>query len=81
MDKLHEKGKMSKKQLIAYQIALLDAYEKEKSAKVTEELDAVLKDKDKLQKEYWSIIENDGYGSANFKFVVDNVVRFMKKCR
>ena len=78
LNKLHEKGKMSKKQLIAYQIALLNAYEKEKSAKVTEELDAVLKDKDKLQKEYWSIIENDGYGSANFKFVVDNVARFRK---
>lgn len=78
LSELHEKGKMNKKQLIAYQIALLDAYEDEKSAKVAEELNAVLKDKDKLQKEYWSIIENDGYGSANFKFVVDNVARFRK---
>ncbi|WP_099291158.1 thioredoxin family protein [Butyricimonas sp. Marseille-P3923] len=78
LTKLHEKKKMNKKQLIDYQIALLTADEKEKSANVAEELATVLKDKDKLQKKYWTIIENDGYGSSNFKFVVANVDRFKK---
>ncbi len=78
LNKLYEKGKMNKKQLIAYQIALLDAYDKAKSTEVSEKLNAVLKDKDKMKKEYWSIMENDGYGSDNFKLVVNNVVTFRK---
>ncbi|WP_255469389.1 MULTISPECIES: thioredoxin family protein [Butyricimonas] len=78
LNKLYEKGKMNKKQLIAYQIALLDAYDKAKSTEVSEKLNAVLKDKDKMKKEYWPIMENDGYGSDNFKLVVNNVVTFRK---
>ena len=78
LNKLYEKGKMNKKQLIAYQIALLDAYDKAKSTEVSEKLNAVLKDKDKMKKEYWPIMENDGYGSDNFKLVVNNVATFRK---
>ena len=78
LNKVYEKGKMNKKQLMAYQIALLDAYDKDKSAEVSEKLNAVLKDKDKMKKEYWPIIENDGYGSDNFKLVVNNVATFRK---
>lgn len=65
LNKLYEKGKMNKKQLVAYQIALNDAYEQAKSEKVGEELNKILKDKDKMKKEFWPILEESPYGSDN----------------
>ena len=61
-----------------YSIALQDAYDEAKSKKINTELNAVLKDKDKLKKDFWPILENDGYGSENFKFVVKNLPAFRK---
>ncbi len=49
LNKAYEKGKMNKKQLIAYQIVLNEAYEKSKSEEVSKKLDSILKDKDKLK--------------------------------
>ena len=78
LNKAYEKGKMNKKQLMNYSIALQDAYDEAKSKKINTELNAVLKDKDKLKKDFWPILENDGYGSENFKFVVKNLPAFRK---
>ncbi|WP_233556923.1 thioredoxin family protein [Odoribacter sp. AF15-53] len=78
LNKAYEKGKMNKKQLIAYQIVLNEAYEKSKSEEVSKKLDSILKDKDKLKKEYWPIIKKSSYGSDNFKFVINNLATFNK---
>ena len=78
LDRLHEKGKMNKKQLISYQIALNDAYEEEKSNKVAQELKSILKEKDKMQKEYWPILEKESFGSDGFKLVLNNLSTFRK---
>ena len=78
LNKVYEKGKMNKKQLMTYQIVLSDAYEKEKSQKVRDELDKVLKEKDKMKKEYWPILEESPYGSDNFKLVLNNIATFNK---
>lgn len=78
LNKLYEKGKMNKKQLIAYQLALLDAYDKVKSVEVSEKLNAILKDKDRMKKEYWPIVENDSYNSYNFKLVTNHIATFRK---
>lgn len=71
LDKKYEKGKLNKKELVRYQIALLDANEK-KSGKVLEELNVQLNDEDKLQKEFWPILKKEVYGSEGFKFVLDH---------
>ena len=54
---------------------------KQKSEKVGKELNEVLKDKDKMKKEFWPILEGSPYGSDNFKLVVNNVAAFNKKYR
>ena len=69
---------MNKKQLVAYQIALNDAYEQAKSEKVGEELNKILKDKDKMKKEFWPILEESTYSSDNFKLVINNIAAFNK---
>ena len=72
LDKKYEKGKLNKKELVRYQIALLDANEEMKSGKVLEELNVQLNDEDKLQKEFWPILKKEVYGSEGFKFVLDH---------
>ena len=57
LDKKYEKGKLNKKELVRYQIALLDANEEMKSGKVLEELNVELNDEDKLQKEFSPYLE------------------------
>ncbi len=79
LDKLYAEGKTSKKQLMVYLIALLDADEKGKSREVNGKLKAVLEDKDKFEKEYWPIIEREGFGSEDFQFVVNQVAEFRKR--
>ncbi len=78
LNKLYEKGKMNKKQLMTYTVVLNEAYEKDKSEKVSKELEAVLKEKDKMKKEYWPILERSAYGSDNFKLVLNNINTFNK---
>ena len=41
-------------------------------------MDAVLKEKDKMKKEYWPILERSPYGSDNFKLVLNNIGTFNK---
>lgn len=78
LNKVYEKGKMNKKQLMTYNVVLNEAYEKDKSEKVGKELDAVLKEKDKMKKEYWPILERSSYGSDNFNLVLNNIGTFNK---
>ncbi|HAP19223.1 MAG TPA: thioredoxin family protein, partial [Butyricimonas virosa] len=78
LNKIYEKGKMNQKQLMTYSVVLNEAYEKDKSEKVGKELDAVLKEKDKMKKEYWPILERSPYGSDNFKLVLNNIGTFNK---
>ncbi|WP_148375472.1 MULTISPECIES: thioredoxin family protein [Butyricimonas] len=78
LEKIHQQGKMNKKQLMAYQIALNEAFEKEKSAEVGEKLNALLMRKDKMKKEYWPILEKSVYGTADYQLVLDHVLTFYK---
>ena len=78
LDKTYESGKMNKKQLMAYAVALSEAYEKSKSEKVSKELDAALKEKDKLQKEFWPILSKSPYGSDNFNLILNNINKLYK---
>ena len=55
-----------------------DAYEQAKSEKVGEELNKILKDKDKMKKEFWTILEESHYGYDNFKLVINNIAAFNK---
>jgi len=77
-NKMYEKGKLNKKQLITYQIALNNAGEREQSLKVGEELEKKLKDKDRMQKEYWPLLTRCTYGSKNFQLVLNNLTTFNK---
>lgn len=78
LDKVYERGRMSKKQLMLYKVVLDEAYEEAKSKKVTKELNRVLEEKDKMRKEYWPILESRRYGSADFKLVRDHIATFNK---
>ena len=78
LNKLYEKGDMNKQQLLTYRIALLDAKEKEKSEKIGKQLEPLLKDKDKMQKEYWTLMRREVFGSDNFQLVVNNIATFRK---
>jgi hypothetical protein len=78
LNKLYEKGKMNKKQLLSYRIALLDANDRAKSEKIGEELNPLLKDKDKMKKEFWIFMRKEVFGSDNFKLVVNNIATFRK---
>ena len=62
LNKIYEKGKMNKKQLMTYSVVLNEAYEKDKSEKVGKELDAVLKEKDKMKN--IAVIGSGSWGMA-----------------
>ena len=78
LNKKYEKGKNNKKQLMTYLTALIDAIEKDKISKVYEELESVLKEKDKMTTAYWPILEKSSYGSNNFKLVLNNIATLNK---
>lgn len=79
LSKTYETGKISKKDLINYQIALNDSYEKDKSEKIAKELYPRLKTKDMLRKDFWQIIKESDYDSDYFRFLVDHVDACRKK--
>ncbi|MCQ4872311.1 thioredoxin family protein [Butyricimonas paravirosa] len=79
LSQTYETGKISKKDLINYQIALNDSYEREKSEKIAKELYPRLKTKDMLQKDFWQIIKESDYGSDYFRFLVNHVDAGRKK--
>ncbi|WP_176555023.1 MULTISPECIES: thioredoxin domain-containing protein [unclassified Butyricimonas] len=73
---LYDANKIGKKQLINYKIALMDAFEIDRLRQVEHLLDSLLTVKDKQRKEYWPIIK--GYGSDDFKLVINNLSKFRK---
>ncbi|MBC5620218.1 thioredoxin family protein [Butyricimonas hominis] len=75
MHQEYEKGKMSNAELLAYKNALSDAASDEKAAKVYKELLQRLTDKEKTEKEYWSIYEDEScvIGSPMFDFLLANL--------
>lgn len=80
LTQLYQKGKMNKKQLLAYKEALSDAYDKENAEKIGKELAAQITEKDKLKKEFWSIFEegNCAVGSSDFNLLLANLSVFEK---
>ena len=53
----YEKGKMNKKQLLAYKVALDDAYDQKKAEQVKKELLSRNHRKIELKKEFWPLFE------------------------
>lgn len=76
----YEKGKMNKKQLMAYYEALSDAYDKKNTEKVHGELVAQLTDKDKLKADFWPLFEAESctIGSPDFNLILANIPVFEK---
>ena len=58
LNQQYEKGKMNKKQLLAYKVALDDAYDQKKAEQVKKELLSQVTEKDKLKKEFWPLFED-----------------------
>lgn len=79
LEKRHASGKISKKELIDYQIALNDAYEKEKSSEIEQLLANSITDKDKLTPAYWPLMTKGGYDSENFHFIMNHLEEYKKK--
>ena len=78
LNKLYEKGEMTKEQLMTYMVVLQDAGERAKSKEIGKKLDSVLTEKDKMKKEYWPILEKSVYGSDDFSLVLNNIAIFKK---
>lgn len=78
LEKQYEKGKISTKELAEYQMALIEAGDKDKSAKIGKELEIRVKPKDKMKADFWPVIEKQGARSDNFQFVVDHLPTFVK---
>ncbi len=80
LNQQYEKGKMNKKQLLAYKVALDDAYDQKKAEQVKKELLSQITEKDKLKKEYWPLFE-DGtctVGTPDFNLILANIPTFEK---
>lgn len=79
LEKRYSSGKISKKELIDYQIALSDAYEKEKSQEIARQLTTQITDKDKLTPAYWPLMTLSKHGSDNFRFILGHLEQYKKK--
>ena len=80
LNQQYEKGKMNKKQLLAYKVALDDAYDQKKAEQVKKELLSQVTEKDKLKKEFWPLFE-DGtctVGTPDFNLILANIPTFEK---
>ena len=80
LNQQYEKGKMNKKQLLAYKVALDDAYDQKKAEQVKKELLSQITEKDKLKKEFWPLFE-DGtctVGTPDFNLILANIPTFEK---
>lgn len=75
----YEKGKLNKKQLMAYLEILNGANERERAAEVREKLDASLTLKDKMTEEYWPLLVRSTYDSGDFRDVLNHIDLFRKK--
>lgn len=79
LDKKYSSGKISKKELIDYQIALQDAFEKEKSQEIAQRLTHLITDKDKLTPAYWPLMALSKHGSDDFRFILSHLKQYRKK--
>ena len=78
LENQYKKGKMNKKQLMAYKVALTDAYNQKKADEIQKELSAKLTDKDKVKADFWPLFEEAQVGSADFDFVLANLPKLEK---
>ena len=69
LNQQYEKGKMNKKQLLAYKVALDDAYDQKKAEQVKKELLSQITEKDKLKKEQ-EISIAEGEETSNIEQVI-----------
>lgn len=78
LENKYEHGKLNKKETMLYLEALNVAYYHEKASLVRKELEARLNDKDKVQREFWPLIQDQEYGSEAFLFVLDHLPSYRK---
>lgn len=75
----YESGKITKKELAAYYVVLLDAGESEKAQKVNEELLPQLTERNKLEADYWIWLERNALlGTTEFELVLANQPKIKK---
>lgn len=79
LEKLYAKGKMTNEQLADYHWALFYAGYKEKDEAIKKELLGCLKAQDKVKECFWFLMKEQGYGSADFQFVVDHIADYRKQ--
>ena len=73
LDQQYDKGKMKKKELMAYVNALNDAYNQKKAKEVEGKLKSMLSEKDRLKAEYWPLLESTKMGTPDFQFILDHL--------
>ena len=80
LNERYEKGKMNKQELMTYKEILSETGEDEKAGKVYKELLPRLTSKDKVQKEFWPIYEDEScvIGSPEFDFLLANLPAIRK---
>lgn len=76
--KLHASGKMNNEQLKNYYFLLKEIAERDRSVAVLNELAARLSKEERMQADYWFLIENQQYGDEGFLFVMENLEAIRK---
>ena len=77
-EKLHASGRMSNEQLKNYYFLLKETAERKQSSEVLKELTDRLNEEERMQPDYWFLLENQKYGDEGFSFVLRNIDTFKK---
>lgn len=78
LSQVYASGKMTKKQMANYHVALVYGGFKEKDAEIKKELAGKLTDKEWLQNDFFFLLGENGYGTDRFNFAVKNISTLRK---
>ncbi|WP_065220515.1 MULTISPECIES: thioredoxin family protein [Butyricimonas] len=78
LSQVYASGKMTKKQMANYHVALVYGGFKEKDAEIKKELAGKLTDKEWLQNDFFFLLKENGYGTERFNFAVKNISTLRK---
>ncbi|WP_052634768.1 thioredoxin family protein [Sanguibacteroides justesenii] len=77
-ENLHASGRMNNEQLKNYYFLLKETAERKRSMEVLKELTARLSKEERMQADYWFLLENQKYGDDGFSFVLENLDTFKR---
>ncbi len=78
LDTRYQQGKLSKKQLLDYKVALKEANNQDKVNEIQKELADILTDKDKVKAYFWPFFAEARVGSAEMDFVLAHLPELEK---